>query len=157
MGGARRAAKGRGGPRGAETSRATLATETLITTGAVRGTANELRTKTGVSAAIITSGRLGGAGAGCILQQHGEEIETSDEAALFAQQAEPTALCDDSSASCRAAIMGQAVLGDCIWQASTNRAGARKVVIRAKTSMKIVRLRNIGLLLVYPRWVSLAI
>ena len=149
MGGARRAAKGRGGPRGAETSRAMATRETVVRTGQATGAAVVPSMKAGVSAVTTASGKLRGAGAGCILQQHGAEIEIPGEVAFFAQQDNPSVLC------C-AAIMGQVEVCDCIWQASTNRAGARQVVIKAKTSIRMVCLRNIRLPGVYPCWVSLS-
>ena len=80
----------------------------VVAMGAATGTTMVLSTKTGFSAAIVTSGRLGGAGADCILQQQGEEIVASGEAAFFVQQEEPGAFCR-SAISCIAAIMGQAV------------------------------------------------
>lgn len=112
--------------------------------------ASVLSTKIGLSATRVTLGKLGEAGAGCILQQQGAESEVSGEAAFFAQQ-------NALAAFCIAAIMGHIVAGRCIWQASANRAGARKVVIMAKTSIKIVRLRNIRLPRVYPCGVFTAI
>nr|WP_309688150.1 hypothetical protein [Armatimonas sp.] len=74
----------------------------VVVMGAATGTTVVLSTKTGFSAAIVTSGRLGGAGADCILQQQSEEIEASGEAVFFTQQ-------EESVAFCRSAIMGQAV------------------------------------------------